>query len=166
MKPFIIKNFYSKDLLDLLNFQVAQFKSDLGRSMGVEEERRIFFRKQVHSPALFKALHLLMTDRAHEFFGEKVKPSYAFVSMYDDERSICPLHTDRDPCKYTVDLCLNQKNPWGIFVNGEEYFLEKGDALIYSGTDHPHYRNLIEKDNFCDLAFFHFVPETFNGSLI
>jgi len=161
MTPIVIKNFFSKDLMDLLRLQVFHFKVD----PSTEEDREIFFRKEKHNPDLFKALHFLMNERASEIFPEKVKPSYAFVSMYEDERSICPLHTDRPQCKYTIDLCIDQKIPWGIFINDEEYILNAGDAVCYSGTDHPHYRNVIEKDNFCDLAFFHFVPTKFEGDL-
>jgi hypothetical protein len=165
MQPQVIRNFFSKDLMDLLRFQVSMFKSENGPLLGVETERSEFYRKQIHSPELFKALHILMQGRACELFPERVKASYVFVSMYEDERSICPLHTDRPQCKYTVDLCIDQLKPWDIFINDEPYSLEPGDAVIYSGTDHPHYRKQIEKGNFCDLAFFHFVPENFNGGL-
>ena len=165
MQPQVIRNFYSKDLMDLLRLQVEVFKSPAGQGLGVTEDREVFFRKQVHNPAIFKALHYLMVKRANELFPEAVKPSYAYVSMYEDERSICPLHTDREQCKYTVDLCLDQGKVWPIFINGLAYDLNPGDAVVYSGTDHPHYRNQIEKGNFCHLAFFHFVPTTFNGGL-
>lgn len=165
MEPYVIKNFFSEDLMDLLRFQVSVFKSEAGPGVGVENDREVFFRKQVHNPHLFRALHALMKKRACETFGEEVKPSYVFVSMYDDDRAICPLHTDREQCKYTIDLCLDQKEPWEIFINDVAYLLEPGDAVVYSGTDHPHYRNRIAKGNFCDLAFFHFVPKSFSGGL-
>jgi hypothetical protein len=162
MKPVIIKNFFSEDLMNLIRMQLIFFKDG---TLPVEVDNFEFFRMGVHNPDLLKALHILMVDRAAEIFGEKVKKSYVYLSMYNDERSICPPHTDRPQCKFTVDLCIDQKVPWGIFVDGEEYFLNPGDALCYSGTDSPHYRNKIEKGNFCDLAFFHFVQEEFNGGL-
>jgi hypothetical protein len=165
MRPIVIKNFFSEDLMSLIKMQVDFFKSSEGHTLGVSEDREIFFRKQVHNPDLFKALHILMESRACEIFKDDVKPSYVFVSMYDDDRAICPLHTDRPQCKYTIDLCLNQKEPWDIFINDEAYSLNPGDAVAYSGTDHPHYRNQIAKGNFCDLAFFHFVQKSFNGGL-
>lgn len=165
MKPFVIKEFFSKDLMDLLRLQVHFFKSENGKHFGVEEDREEFFRKGIHNPDLFKALHFLMQERANLFFPEKIKSSYVYVSMYDDERSVCPIHTDRPQCKFTIDLCIDQKEEWPIIINDEEFILYPGDAVLYSGTDHPHYRNKIKKGNFCDLAFFHFVPESFNGGL-
>ena len=65
-----------------------------------------------------------------------------------------------------IDLNANQKEPWAINVDGEDYFLNPGDALLYSGTDHWHYREKIQENNFCDLAFFHFVPINFEGELL
>lgn len=165
MQPIVLKKFFSDDLLDLIRLQIAILKSPEGKYLGVEEDREQFFRKGCHNPDLFRALHYLMVDRAQSIFPEKVKSSYVYVSMYEDERSICPLHTDRPQCKYTVDLCIDQAEVWPIYINGEAYYLEAGDAVAYSGTDHPHYRNQIVKGNFCDLAFFHFVPESFNGGL-
>lgn len=163
MKVKVIKNFFSKDMMDLLKLQVDQFKT--GDFAYIQEDREKFFRKAAHNPDLFRALHILMEKRANELFPEKVKPSYCFVSMYDDARSICPLHTDRPQCKYTIDLCINQNFVWPIYISDTRYSLEIGDAVIYSGTDHPHYRDQIGENNFCDLAFFHFVPENFQGEV-
>lgn len=165
MEPIIYRNFFSSDLVVALKAQTKLFKGPYGALSGVREERKVFFRKEVHSHAIFKALHFHMIDRANEIFREAVKPSYCFVAMYDDERSICPLHTDRPQCKFTIDVCLDHGEPWELFVNDQPYVLNPGDAVCYSGTDHPHYRNKIKPGNFCDLAFFHFVPENFSGGL-
>lgn len=159
MKPFIIKAFYSQDLLALLRLEINKLKQD----PKVSEDRKIFFRKQAYNPPTFKELHHLMLDRVSDFFPEKVKPAYVFISMYDHEKSICPLHTDREQCKYTVDLCIDQKESWPLFIDDIPYILNPGDAVVYSGTDHPHYREQISAGNFCDLAFFHFVPINFQG---
>lgn len=165
MKPYVIRNFLDAHMLLLLQLQVAHFKSDKGFQLGVGEDRTVFFRKQVHNPALFKALHNVFLMTGKEYFPEKVKPTYCFVSMYDEPRSICPKHIDRPQCKYTIDVCLDQKEPWEIFINDEPFILNPGDAVIYSGTDHPHYRNQIAEGNFCDLAFFHYCPIDYQGEL-
>jgi hypothetical protein len=108
---------------------------------------------------------------ASDVFGENCKPSYVFLSMYGPE-GICPSHTDRPQCKYTIDLVINQDAPWPIYIEStapeKSYLLNEGDAIFYSGTDHTHYRNAMNVDSkatFCDLAFFHFVPVTFKGAL-
>lgn len=124
-----------------------------------------------HNLPLLKKLHAELAGKASEVFGEKVKPSYVFLSMYGDQ-GICPGHIDRPQCKYTIDLCVSQGKPWEIFVGddvndkqGKPYVLNEGDALCYSGTDQWHYRNRIESGNWINLAFFHFVPENFSEGL-
>jgi hypothetical protein len=80
-----------------------------------------------------------------------------------------------------LDYCVNQNEPWDIFVNNTDlvedtsidqlninakpYTLMENDALILSGTQHWHYRNKIQQGNFCDLLFFHFVDGDFQGTL-
>lgn len=175
MTPFVIENFFDFHLLGLLNAQVALLK----KSLSVDDE--IFNRKFFHNHPMFKIVHENMTDLACAYFDEDLKPSYAFLSMYEVGEGFCPHHVDRPQCYRTIDVCLNQAEPWGIFVNHKdawdennqqqikdnatEYFLSAGDALCYSGTDHPHFRNKIQPNNFCDLAFFHFVKADFKGDL-
>ena len=124
-----------------------------------------FFRYGIHNPEFFRAFHQKeFLELAKGLWGD-VKPSYCYLSMYQNEKSTCPLHTDRPPCKYSIDLCISQGEPWEIFVNDIPYLLEENEALVYSGTDHPHYRNQIKKGNYCNLVFFHFVPSDFVGQL-
>jgi hypothetical protein len=181
MKPHVRKNFFEPRLLKLIQFQV-----DLIKKSSVETDTKTFNRKQFHNHPLLRALHLQMAEEASEIFGEELKPSYVFLSMYLEGKGECPLHVDRPQCYRTIDVCLNQRKPWGIYVNDSmswdegnqdeiratatRYELEPGDALLYSGTDHPHFRVPMKNcpdqaDNFVDLAFFHFVPKSFEGAL-
>jgi hypothetical protein len=164
MKPEIIKQYFHNDIMYLIRKEIDWLKS--GMAEGVDQDLVEFKRLEQHNTPFFCALHSMITDRVSEYLGVKVKPSYCFTSMYYTGEGVCPPHTDREQCKYTVDLCVNQNETWGIFVDGEEYHLEKGDALIYSGTDHLHYREKIQPTNFCDLVFFHFVPVDFEGPLL
>ena len=166
-KPFIVKSFISKDLV-LMSQTMIEFTK---RSPQVQFDDKEFMRKFVHNHFFFESMHkkiILPTLLAH-MPDAPIKPSYSFLSMYFEGQGICPKHTDRGQCALTVDLCLDQKEPWSFFAEVEgktiEYNLEVGDALILSGTDHPHWRERIQKNNFCDLAFFHFVHKDFEGGL-
>ena len=183
MIPVVKKNFFDSKMLGLLKVQC-----DLLKNSNIEVDNNEFFRKFVHNHPLLRVLHGNMVEEASEIFGEKVKPSYVFLSMYFKGQGAVPLHIDRPQCYRTIDVCLNQEKVWPIYVNhtdkwsedkeeqekiknnAGEYLLQPGDAVCYSGTDHPHFRRPMkeleeQKDNFCDLAFFHFVPENFEGSL-
>ena len=77
----------------------------------------VFSRRCAHNVSIFQHLHNQLTDFASERFGEKVKPSYSFLSLYDNN-GICPLHIDRDQCLYTIDYLIRQdrKEPWPIYI--------------------------------------------------
>ncbi len=158
MNPVLIRDFFSAEEIQLMRLQLETFKGPAGASLRVREDRELFFRKGAHNPPFFTNIHLMLVDRAGTIFGNAVKPSYVFVSMYDDERSVCPVHIDNADCRFTIDVCLNQKSVWPLFINDQPYELNPGDAVCYSGTHQPHYREKIQPGNFCDLVFFHFVP--------
>jgi hypothetical protein len=181
MEPIVVKNFIEPRLLKLLQYQV-----ELLKKANITRDDAVFHRKQVHNHPLLKVLHDQMAVEASEYFGEALKPSYVFLSMYFEGQGACPLHVDRPQCYRTIDVCLNQRRVWPIHINhvdawdetkqdeiranGKGYELEAGDAILYSGTDHPHWRIPMkdiegQEDNFCDLAFFHFVKEDFDGGL-
>ena len=152
-----------------------------------KRDDQLYFRKEVPNDPFFSFLH-------HSLFQHEIKnktgldliPTYCFASMYEEGKGICPLHIDREQCYLTLDICIDQKGPWGLYVNGkehlsldhlneaelqnvrdesEEYLMNPGDALIYFGSSQPHWRKKIQTGNFCDLVFFHFVPADFRGNL-
>ena len=169
MKPVILKKFLSEHIYQDLATHVREVRRvfegtpyhDIDAPMETKFNRWCWH----NLPVLMRMHHTpWMRKIADETFGEPVKPSYVFLSMYG-EGGICPLHTDRPQCKYTIDLCISQGKPWPIYVDDQPYLLEENEALAYSGTDQPHYRETIQLGNFCNLAFFHFVPCAFDGTL-
>jgi len=157
-----------------------------------------FNRRYAHNAPYLVNIHRQLSNLASDIFGEKVKPSYVFLSIYN-ENGICPLHIDRPQCRYTIDYLIDEDvdKPWPIYVGPEmtdverDKILEDGiahpttkkdiaaikkqtefepvilspnDAVCYSGTHQWHYRNKI-KGRSARLAFFHFIPEDFDGPL-
>jgi PKHD-type hydroxylase len=106
-----------------------------------ECEENKFNRWFVHNPPLLRKFHHspLFISKISSMVGVDLKPSYVFLSMYGPN-GVCPLHTDRPQCQYTVDLVLEQDEVWPIYVNDSPYELAPGKALLYSGTGHPHFR--------------------------
>lgn len=154
-----------------------------------------FGRRYAHNVGFFVGIHHQLKDYASELFGEKVKPSYVFLSMYD-KGGQCPLHIDRPQCRYTIDYLIQQEqdDPWPIAIGPQ-----MSDEVVLTIKDtHPTTiesrqsvidsvdwttANLRPNDAVCysgtnawhyrpepskgtaDLVFFHFVPEAFRGSL-
>jgi hypothetical protein len=162
--PRVIDKVFEPEVFKLVKARIEEIKQECYNDKE-SHDNAIFYRLNKHNDPFFKSLYPLVQPHVEVMASKKVKPSYVFNSMYFVGKGNCPIHKDRPQCKYTLDLCINQNEPWGIVVGGREYFLEENQALCYSGTDHWHYRLPIQPNNYCDLAFFHFVDLDFNGPL-
>jgi hypothetical protein len=174
-KPILIKNLFSGERLAYLQQQVLELK----KSPDLKLDDHTYHRHHISDPLEFKRIHFLeIMEIARHHFEEELYPSYCFLSFYLEGKGRCPAHFDRPQCYRTVDVCLNQRAKWALHVSpvfeqnpplGQfevtpemrrtaiAYYLEPGDALLYSGVHQYHWRDQIAEDNFCDLVFFHFV---------
>ena len=97
---------------------------------------------------------------------KKLKPTYTYLSAYVHNADL-PAHTDRPECEYTVSFVIN-KNPtdlyWPIYIDKEkqktknagrskhtpsksnciEIDCNVGGLMVFCGTDHIHYREVLE----------------------
>ena len=138
----------------------------LVKSNEMEHDTREFKRLYKHRDYFFDYLHKgVILDHAHKMFGINIKPSYSFLSYYNSPDSICPIHTDRPQCRYSIDMAIIQDFDWPIYVKFKPYLMRENQALCYSGTNDIHYRNKIPQHKPVGLAFFHFVDSDFKGSL-
>lgn len=179
--PFIIKNLVDPEIVKRLQKHSDALKLSplLGKDSAVTN------RSYIIDDPFFKNLHeQIFTTIAIKNFKENLKPSYHFVAFYEEGQGILPLHADKSQCYLTIDLCINHKEPWVIYINDEDlvppdtfidflklneteqeyyrsrskpYYLNPGDALFYNGTQFPHWRPKIQQENFCDVVLFHFV---------
>lgn len=104
-------------------------------SVGVDEGE--FVRTYAHNAPFFVGIHRQLAEFASDLFGEKVKPSYSFLSMYQDNGA-CPLHIDRPQCRYTIDYLIRQTQaePWPICI-GDHMTDEQRQAHDEAGDGHP-----------------------------
>lgn len=196
-KPVIVNDLFSSDTHAKIKLFVNEYIPYIPLCSDIYEKDSIlkFNRKYAHNLDFFVTIHTQLTEFASEMFNEKVKPSYTFLSLYEDGGQ-CPLHLDRPQCRYTIDYLIQQDDtaPWPLNVSDElpqyelaklagffpdtedevnniienniwnECLLAPNDAACYSGTSSWHYRPTKSKGKVA-LAFFHFVPESFNGPL-
>ena len=102
-------------------------------SVGLDNEN--FTRRYMHNNPFFMHVHGQLVDLVSEACGEKLKPSYSFLSMYDLDGT-CPLHIDRPQCYRTLDYLIRQspKKPWPIYV-GDQMTDEERETIGQSA--HP-----------------------------
>lgn len=151
-------------------------------------ETRNFGRFVVHSQPYFTELQRTLIPLVSELAGEQVEPHYNFLSLYS-KFGVCPVHMDAPDAKWTLDICVEQTEPWPIHFSqivpwpedfdyhGEDWqewvkrspdlkftahTLQPGKALFFSGSSQWHYRNRLSPasgQGSCKLLFFHFVPK-------
>lgn len=197
VKPIVVKRLFDKQVHET----IVRFLDEVVPFIPVVSDRdntnpmTRFGRRQIHNDPFFVEIHHQLAEFASDVFGETVKPSYVFLSMYDAGGQ-CPLHLDRAQCRYTIDYLIRQEQaePWPIAIGDQmsdedseavqerhpqtiqlrqtiidevEWTtcrLRPNDAVCYSGTNAWHYRPEASTGT-ADLAFFHFVPKGFRGTL-
>jgi len=167
--PFVISGLFDDDILKLMRMQLKELKKDLNF---IEHDQEIFHRNQIHNHPLMTAVHEILRPKVESILKRPLKNSYNYLSIYEPGKGECPRHTDRPQCRYTVDLCIDQKEPWAFGAKNEsdgvekEFKINRGESIVLSGTHHEHWRPAtLPSDNFCDLVFFHFVDPDYEGDL-
>lgn len=196
-KPVVVRNLFEptthNKIVEYVNNVVPLLpvQSDLHEPNSTAR----FGRRYANDLPFFAEIHHQLAEYASTMFGEKVKPSYNFLSMYETGGQ-CPLHIDRPQCRYTIDYLIRQEGSksWPIRIADQMTDDQLADTQIsFPETDGEHHeivKNnkwteclLKPNDAVCysgthawhyrptqsagkaDLVFFHFVPVSFDGSL-
>lgn len=202
MKTYIDRPMVVKDLFDTETHKtIVRYINEFVPLFPLAADRKDpdnpgkFGRRYAHNLPFLVNIHHQLKEYASDLFGEKVKPSYVFLSMYD-KGGRCPLHIDRPQCRYTIDYLIQQEasEPWPIHVGRQMTDKERGSVEIQHPSTPEEIQTVIDSQDWtecllspndatcysgtnawhyrptasvgtADLVFFHFVPEKFNGPL-
>jgi len=127
-----------------------------------------------HNESAARFFHLQLTKAVSKLVGEAVKPSYVYMAAYQAGARL-EKHTDREQCEFSISLCLDYSpepasaTPWPLHLDTPRgtvtVYQALGDGLLYRGRELPHYRGTLAESNSSTSIFFHYVRETFSGSL-
>jgi len=90
-------------------------------------------------------------------------PTYSYFRLYK-QGDVLAMHTDRPSCEISVTLCLGSeaKTLWPIWIEGprgtSSVNLQAGDALLYRGTECPHWREAFQGER-QGQVFLHYVDQ-------
>jgi hypothetical protein len=139
-----------------------------------DHEQVVDRRDGMYCEAVSMFLQRALTSWIGAVTGQKVMPSYTWVMRYRPGAAL-ERHTDRPQCRWNVSLCLDAENDrsdlldWPIFfdVGGSvrSVNLQMGEAVLYSGTDTPHWRHPLGADEAVTIVFLHYVNADFKGKL-
>ena len=191
-------DFMVKELKELLNPEkLAMVRNTINKismnKMELHEVKR-FGRFVVHDHPVFLKMQAELTDMVSELAEEDLEPCYNFLSLYT-RLGICEPHMDAPSAKWTLDICIDQSEPWPIHFSQivawpevrrdlgldwqqaikndpelrfESKILEPGNAIFFAGSSQYHYRDALPQTStrgFCNLLFFHYIPKG-TGELI
>lgn len=111
----------------------------------------------------------LAKNRLEKVIRKKLIPSYSYIRVYGKGCYLIK-HIDRPACEYSVTLTLfnDTGTVWPFFVQSPkleeptEIMANTGDAIIYKGTEIPHWREQLEtlkNSGIVVQIFLHFVDE-------
>lgn len=133
-----------------------------------------FGRFVVHDHPYLTELQQSVQGLVSEAAGEPVEPLYNFLSLYT-KLGQCPVHLDAPEAKWTLDLCIDQSEPWPIHFSQiqpwpcdldeaqawgdgwadlvkadtrnrfQPYMLQPGKAILFSGSSQWHYRDRLAR---------------------
>jgi len=126
-----------------------------------------------HNEMLARFFHHQLTSYVSRAVATPVKPSYAYVSVYQGG-AILERHVDREQCEFTMSL-LVERSPeegiptWPLYFDTPDGTAEVhqsvGEAVLFRGTKLPHYRpRLADGQTYMSLLF-HYVPADFSRTL-
>jgi hypothetical protein len=93
-----------------------------------------------------------LKEKLERIVNKKLELSVAHSLMYKKGEGHFPPHLDinsaTEMCTYSLLIPGEQNEIWPMNVEDQQFFLELGDAGLYSGSCHVHWRNLIQESNF------------------
>lgn len=168
----------------LENLLPAEYVHEMGRyfqALAVQgflsrHDDRGTYRHIAHDHPVARFWHDQLNERVSRLAGRRTKPSYSYVSLYI-AGCVLALHTDRDPCEYTITLLLDYtpldadgRSPWALTLRGRDGVMHSlhqrvGDALIFKGRELMHCRDVLPEGHRSASLMFHFVDEDYDGEM-
>ncbi|MCK6370427.1 MAG: hypothetical protein L6Q83_03710, partial [Gammaproteobacteria bacterium] len=140
------------------------------------DDGQVKLRASIHNQPTIASLHNGLAGIVNTINGEKVIPSYCYLSCYE-EHSVLDRHLDRAQCVYNVCVVIDMQyldrdgdpEPWPIYLEldgqPQEALLRVGDGVFFSGNSIYHWRNALPAGQRAVVCFNHFVPIGFPSSL-
>lgn len=121
-----------------------------------------------------RSVHLALGKLVKKVTGQDRIPSFSFIARYQSG-FVLARHTDRPQRVWNMSLHLDaepeteSESAWPLYMESNATAtavrLAPGDAVFYSGTKNPHWRDAQSQGHWSTICFCHFVPANLQGLL-
>jgi hypothetical protein len=142
--------------------------------LDTDREQVLYSRDGVYCEFITLYLQHQFARYLNRILPSRIKPSYGWFFRYRSS-AVLERHTDRPQCRWNVSLAIDtepergRREAWPLFLQMADRThsikLGCGDAVLYSGTETPHWRDALEANQTASLCFLHYVDDDFSGSL-
>ncbi len=151
LKYKVLKTFLSEEEL---SFYIQEFQKIPINKMAKDNYGPSIYNFPVFLEILCNKLHVISS-----VINEPLLPTYCYARKYQKD-TILHEHIDRPSCEVSVTLHLYGDMPWTFYLKDEGkeigIDLDPGDAIYYSGTELPHWRNQYLGNEYAQV-FLHYV---------
>ena len=150
----LIKDFFTKEELKILD-KYCYNKIDQNKDFTLDIQS---FSPAWYNEPLMNSLLDVKLSKVEKESNLKLFPTYAYWRYYVFGGYL-KKHLDRPACEISVTACIKKYDDWPIVIEGNSFELEEGDALLYAGCDHKHWRPGIYKGEGMAQVFLHYVNQ-------
>ena len=132
-----------------------------------------------HNEVINRYVQAQLCDYLCEVVQEPWTPAFSYYVSYQDGSSL-KKHIDRPQASLSLSLLIDfgkedssLEDSWPIYVEKEEgsdeyheYVVGTGNASLFEGAKHVHYRLPIPKGHYSMSMLFHFIRSDFTGRVI
>ena len=154
-KYLVVRNFITLERALDLGIQFG----DYCRVENIKGDHQAPFSSSVYNYISFLELLCEKTPEVSKLIGETTLPTYTYARVYRNGDTL-ERHVDRPECEISLTVNLGGSDEWDIWIeSGEKEVpinLKPGDALIYLGSEAPHWREKFNGDHYYQV-FLHYV---------
>lgn len=166
----VLRNLFPRPMLKAMTRRIRHMQEE---KLLVECEQ-VRERTRVTDEPVQTYYHLQLQNYLNRIMEDSIKASYVFTAIYH-EGAVLARHKDRKQCRWNLSMVLDatpeitMETAWPIYMEIDEKVVGvnmlPGDAVLYSGTDIPHWRDAQPPGMETVVSFFHFVDKSFQGDL-
>ena len=150
-KYIYIPNFFSKNELKILQPYCKNVVSK-----GVAHDPQSPLTPSYYKDPLMDSLLIYKKPLVEKISKLKLYETYAYWRYYVYGGTLIK-HLDRPSCEISVTACIKKEDNWPIVVEGKEFELKEGEAILYNGLFQKHWRPGVYKGEGMAQVFFHYV---------